>query len=285
MLAPLTWACAVVLFRKAGDLAPETMNFFKNAVAVVLLGITMWVMGVSIPTDRSLQDWAMVAASGFLGLAFADTLLFAALSRIGAARLAVVDTVYAPIVVLISFLFLGERFGGWFFVGALGVLGGVALASVEKGALGGLNAELQRGLLLAWVAISSTATGVVLVKPVLEQGDLIEVTWSRLVFGVAGQVLWMAFRGQLAGTLRSVLLPSVWRRMLPATILGTWFSLLLWLGGFKWAPASVAAVLNQLGTIYLLVLARIFLKEELRLRQAVGAVLAACGALFIVLTK
>jgi drug/metabolite transporter (DMT)-like permease len=227
----------------------------------------------------------MVAASGLLGLAFADTLLFAALSRIGAARLAVVDTVYAPTVVLISFLFLGERFGGWFFLGALGVLGGVALASIEKGALGGLNSDLRRGLLLAWVAISSTATGVVLVKPVLEQGNLIEVTWSRLVFGVAGQLVWMAYRGQLSGTLRSVILPSVWRKMLPATILGTWFSLLLWLGGFKWAPASVAAVLNQLGTIYLLVLARLFLKEELRLRQAAGALLAACGALFIVLTK
>ncbi|HNH50380.1 MAG TPA: EamA family transporter, partial [Myxococcota bacterium] len=100
MLAPLTWACAVVLFRKASDLAPETMNFFKNAVAVVLLGITMLVMDVSLPLDRSPRDWAMVAASGFLGLAFADTLLFAALSRIGAARLAVVDTVYAPTVVL-----------------------------------------------------------------------------------------------------------------------------------------------------------------------------------------
>ncbi len=161
----------------------------------------------------------------------------------------------------------------------------MALASIEKGALGGLNPELRRGLFLAWVAISSTATGVVLVKPVLEQGNLIEVTWSRLVFGVAGQVLWMAYRGQLSGTLRSVLLPSVWRRMLPATVLGTWFSLLLWLGGFKWAPASVAAVLNQLGTVYLLVLARLFLKEELRLRQAAGAVLAAAGALFIVLTK
>jgi drug/metabolite transporter (DMT)-like permease len=60
---------------------------------------------------------------------------------------------------------------------------------------------------------------------------------------------------------------------------------LLWLGGFKWAPASVAAVLNQMATVYILVLARIFLKETIRPQQALGALLAAAGALFIILTR
>lgn len=285
ILAPLAWSVAVILFRKASTLPPETMNFFKNSVALVMLGLTMLALGVPLPSDRSLLDWLWVAVSGLMGLAFADTLLFSGLSRIGAARLAVMDTFYAPTVILVSYLLLGERLGGWFWVGASAVLGGVALASIEKGALSGkLGPELRLGMFYAWVAVSSTATGVVIVKPVLEESNLIEVTWSRLFFGVLGQGLWLAFRGQLPGTLRSMATPSVWKTMLPATIVGTWLSLLLWLGGFKWAPASEAAVLNQLATVYILVLARIFLKEEVRLRQAAGAMVAAGGALLIVLT-
>ena len=290
LLAPLAWAVAVILFRKVEGVPPEVMNFFKNSVALVLLGATMLFLGVRPPEDRPLADWLAVAASGLLGLAFADTLLFAGLARIGAARLAVVDTVYAPTVIVASFLFLHERPGGWFPVGALAVLGGVGLASVEPGALGGSVAgaersELRRGLLYSWAAITATATGVVIVKPVLEQSDLVEITWSRLLFGVLGQALWLLLRGQAAGTARRMLDPALWRTMMPATVIGTWLSLLLWLGGFKWAPASVAAVLNQMATIYILVFARVFLNERISLRRAAGAALAAGGALCIVLTK
>lgn len=286
LLAPLAWAIAVILFRKASSLPAETMNFFKNSLALVMLGLTMAVMGIQIPWDRPYQDWISIAGSGVLGLAFADTMLFIGLSRVGASRLAVVDTVYAPTIMLISSVFLGEQLSHWFLVGAMILLGGVALASIEKRSIGGdLTPSQRRGLLYCWVAITSTATGVVLVKPVLEHENLIEITWSRLLFGLIGQTLYMLLRGQLQGTLRQMTQASVWKAMLPASIMGTWISLLLWLGGFKWAPASVAAVLNQMATVYILILARIFLKETIRPQQALGALLAAAGALFIILTR
>ena len=60
---------------------------------------------------------------------------------------------------------------------------------------------------------------------------------------------------------------------------------MLWLGGFKWGQAAVASVLNQMATVYMLVLARVFLGERLRKRQVVGAIVAAGGALWIVWSK
>lgn len=295
LLAPLAWSVAVILFRKAEGVPPEVMNFFKNSVAAVLLGLTMLALGTPLP-DRSARDWIAVAGSGLLGLAIADTLLFAGLARIGAARLAVVDTVYAPTVMLLSVIALGERITGWFFVGAVAVLSGVALATVEPGALSrpsdapgsaeaDARAELRKGMLYAWAAITLTAAGVVLVKRPLESSDLVEATWSRLVAGVVGQAIWLTLRGQMGRVARAMIDPQVWRAMLPATMIGTWLSLLLWLGGFKWAPASVAAVLNQMATVYILILARIFLGELIPPRRAAGALLAAAGALCIVLTR
>jgi drug/metabolite transporter (DMT)-like permease len=245
----------------------------------------MLALGIRPPSDRSWMDWCMVAGSGTLGLAFADSMLFAGLSRIGAARLAVVDTIYAPIVMFLSSLFLQEHLTGWFLVGAIGVLGGVAIASIEKGAMGGLDPELRRGLLYAATAIASTATGVVLVKPVLERSDLLEVTWSRMIVGFTVQTAYLVLTGGFQQTLRDVTRTEVWKAMLPAAVLGTWVSLLLWLGGFKWAPASVAAVLNQLGTVYILVMAHVFLKEKVTVRQTTGALIAAASALVILLMR
>jgi drug/metabolite transporter (DMT)-like permease len=44
-------------------------------------------------------------------------------------------------------------------------------------------------------------------------------------------------------------------------------------------------VLNQMATVYMLVLARVFLGERLRRRQVAGALVAAGGALWIVWAK
>jgi drug/metabolite transporter (DMT)-like permease len=281
LLSPLAWAISVILFKQATVLPPAAMNLFKNTLALVLLSLTMGVVGVEIPVDRPAADWSIVALSGLLGLSLADTLLFTGLSRIGASRLAVVDTTYAPTVIVLSALFLNEPLSLIFLLGAAGVLGGVALASIEPQKK--LDRSVVVGMLYAWGGISCTATAVVLVKPVLEQSELLEITWSRLFFGVGGQLFYLLLSDQLQGTLRALVPSPAYKTLVPASILGTWLSLLLWLGGFKWAPASVAAVLNQLATVYILVLARVVLKEELKSRQIVGTMLAAVGALVLVL--
>jgi drug/metabolite transporter (DMT)-like permease len=284
LLAPLAWSVAVVLFKRSSAAPPLAMNLFKNVGAIVLLSLTMVALGIGVPLDRSPEDWARLICSGLLGLAIGDTLLFEGLRRIGAGRLAVVDTAYAPLVVTLSWLFLGDPIDAAFLTGASAVVGGVALASIDPDALrqeGGR--ELGLGTLYAFLGISGTSIGVVLAKPALEGSDLVEVTWTRLVAGVLGMLVWIVLRGRGAEAFSAFKPGPVWRTLLPATFIGTYLSLLLWLGGFKWAHASTAAVLNQMATVYLLFFARFVLKEPVKLRQAAGALLAAGGALWIVL--
>jgi len=52
----------------------------------------------------------------------------------------------------------------------------------------------------------------------------------------------------------------------------------MWMGGMKYAKASVAAVLNQLNTIFIVIIAAIFLKERLTGWKIVAVVLAFLGA-------
>ena len=284
LLAPMCWAVAMVLYRIAGaDASPGAMNLFKNVLATVLLSLTMVALGVGVPEGRSVEDWVRLAVSGLLGLAIADPLVFEGLRRVGAARVAVMDTVYAPVVVVLSWLVLGEVLSADFLIGAVGVVVGITVANVDPGALRGKVPV--SGLLYAVGGIACTAVGVVIAKPVLANSDLVEVTWTRLVIGVAGQVVFLLARGQLTEVAAIFRPRAVWKSLIPAAVMGTYVSLLLWLGGFKWADASVAAVLNQMATVYMLVLARVFLGERLRPRQLAGALLAAASALFIVLRR
>lgn len=284
LLAPLAWSTAMILYKRT-DAPAVSINLFKNVLAVVLLGLTLLAMREPFPVDRSWSDWGRLALSGLLGLAIADTLLFMGLAKVGASKIAIVDTVYAPVVVILSFLVLDEVPTPAFLLGAAAVVVGIGLATIRKGAL---NVEARAewlGMGLAGLAVTSTACAVVLAKPVLERSGLVEVTATRLAFGVLGQLVWLSGTGKWAEAGSAFRPGPVWRTLLPAAVIGTYISMMLWLGGYKWADASVAAVLNQMATVYILVMARVFLGESLRPAQAAGALVAASGAAWIVLSR
>lgn len=284
LLAPLCWSIAILFYRRSSDLAsPMAITLFKNSFAVALLALTMAVMGEGIPLDRSAADWLRLVVSGVLGLAVADMALFEALRRIGAARIAVVDTIYAPTVVALSVLFLDEVLTVGFLAGGALVVAGVGIANLRA------EETTDRapfvGTMFGLVAITGTAVGVILAKPVLERSGLVEVTLTRLVAGVLGQLAFVAVRGGAAEAFSAMRPSPVWWTLVPAAFTGTYLSLVFWLGGFKWADASVAAVLNQMATVYVLVLARAVLGETLTRRQVAGAAVAAAGALVVVLSR
>ena len=53
--------------------------------------------------------------------------------------------------------------------------------------------------------------------------------------------------------------------------------MLFWLGGYKYTSASVAAILNETTSIFIVVLAAIFLHEALTRRKLLGVALTISG--------
>ena len=60
-----------------------------------------------------------------------------------------------------------------------------------------------------------------------------------------------------------------------------YFQMILWLGGMKYAQASIAAVLNQTATIFTIVLAALILHEPLTRVRIGAAALAITGVVLI----
>ena len=60
---------------------------------------------------------------------------------------------------------------------------------------------------------------------------------------------------------------------------------MLWTAGFKHTTAGRAAIYNQLSTVFIIILAVLFLKERLTMRKVLGVVLAVGGAVVVAMQK
>ncbi len=282
LAAALAWAVGVILFRKTGESTPAVaLNLFKNTVTVVLLVLTLLLLGAPLVPDRPRSDWLLLAASGVLGISLADTLFFLALERLGAGLVAVVDTLYSPAVIGLSVVFLGERIGPRVFIGAGLVVSAILVGSADRPAPGSTRRDVVLGTIFGAVAMLCTACGIVMVKEILGTAPVLWAATVRMSFGVAG-LLPLMLVARWRGDARAIFRPSrVWAVAIPASVLGAYVSMTAWLAGYKYTLASVAAVLNQLSTIFIFVLAAIFLKEPMTPRRILAVAMAMAGALLV----
>ncbi len=273
----VAWAIAVLSFRKLKDLDPASVNLFKNAVATGLLVLTMAALQLRPDFSRSAADWLTLALSGVLGLAVADTLFLAGLRRIDASVAAVADCAYSPTVLLLSSLFLGEAMAAGLVFGAPLVVLGLLVVSFQP--RGGKPID-RGGLALVVAGVVTTAVGVVIAKSALDRSDLLEATTIRLGAGSIALFAFESLRGRTREVLALFRPQPAWRHALVATLLGTYVSMILWLGGMKYGTASRAALLNQMGAIFVLVLSRLA-GEVVPARRWVGAAIAIAGVVLV----
>ena len=69
--------------------------------------------------------------------------------------------------------------------------------------------------------------------------------------------------------------------MLPGSFLGAFLALILWIAGMKYTQASTASALNQTSSIFVFVLAAIFLKEPINRIRVIGIILAFAGVIMV----
>lgn len=274
-----TWALGVILYRRLGaTLAPLTLNFLKNGIVLgVLLPITVIAYLHAIPKLSLAETW-LALVSGVLGIGIADTLYFSALNAVGAGRMGIIGNFYSPFVLGLSFVWLGERLNGVQWIGFALVLCGVLVVARPAGGWRHLdNKPQRRGALLGVAAVLLMATAIVMVKPVLERQPLLWVTVMRMLGGLLGMVLIAALRGELRKLLPARQQRIHWPTLWVAALVGQCLSMLLWLGGYKYAKASVAAVLNETASVFILLFAALWLHEPLTRRGAVGVTLTMAG--------
>jgi len=279
----LSWASAVVLFKKSGEhLDAVDLNTFKSVVALVLLAATFPAAGVPFLPAAPTGHLVLLLASGVLGIAIADTLFFQSLSLLGAARSAIVDCLYAPFVVIASVAWLGERPSPRALLGGVLVVSAVLLTRAREVSFDLAPRDLRRGILLGALSMACTAVAIVAVKPLLPGYPVLWTTSVRLLGGALGLLSFALVRKRKRRTLRLLVPQPAWRVAIPGAVLGNYVALLLWVAGFKYGEATSAAILNQTSTLFIVVLAAVFLRERFTGWHALATGLAFVGAAVVV---
>lgn len=283
LAAALVWAGAVILFRKSGETVPPlALNLFRVSVSSVLFVIVLGLTDRPLLGVAPLGDYLILMASGIIAIALSDTLFHMCLNRVGAGVNAIVDTLYSPFIVVCAWFMLGERLGRAQLGGMALIVGAVLLATRVAPPPGGDRRQLLSGVLIGVGAMASLAFGIVLAKPVLNDADVVWATAVRqfgslLVLVPATLIhpgrrrLWAVFRPHYS-----------WRFSLPGTVMGSFLALMFWIASMKLTAAGTAAILNQTSTIYILLMASLFLKEPFSWRRGLAALLALVGILLVV---
>ncbi len=276
------WAFAVILFKKSGETAhPLALNLFKSLLGAVLFLLTMVLMGQSIFRPAPIGDYGLLLVSGALGIGIADTLFFMSLNILGAALSSIVDCAYSPIIIGLSILLLGESLSVWQLLGVALIVSAVAEATVGKRPPGLSRGRLWLGIFLGIAAMASMGIGIVSVKPLLERSPLMWSAEIRLLGGVLTLLLILLLHPQRRAILGSLTHTRGWNFVLPGSFLGAYLSLMLWMGGMKYAQASVASGLNQTSNIFVFVFAALFLHERITRTRALAIILGTIGVYLV----
>ena len=281
LVCAIIWASAIVLYKHVGEsMSANTLNLVKNLLGLsLLLPTALLFEGLNLPLLTT-SEWLILAASGYVGIAVADTFYFQALRNLGAGRTAIVGSLYSPFVVILSIIFLGESLALWQWLGFVMVLGGILVVVYQRRYQSVDHAALIKGIAFAAAAVFLTASGVVAMKPILANTGFFWIVSLRMLAGVIGMFIFLSLRGQLSSTYHVIAKGEHrWGYIILASVAGSYLAMLLWLGGFKYADASVASVLNESSNVFIVIMAWLFLKEEFSMRKVVGVSLAFAGIL------
>ena len=284
VITAVCWSSAVILFDiSTKNFTAIQLNVLKNFIGV--FGFILTIVFFSIPSPNfSQQDIFTLALSGFLGILIADGLFLESLRRLGSGISAVVSTIYTPTVFIIAFILFNETINLHSYIGGILVLGGITI-SVFQPPKTIKKRDLYIGILFGIVANIITAYSVLIIKPIMKNNSVVYVALYRFSIGFIFGILINILKSGIKQVIQKFKQGLTNQYVILGAFLGTYLSVIFWLAGYKYTLAGRAAIYNQLSTVFIIILARVFLKEPMTSKKIIGVSLAICGAMIVSVSK
>lgn len=277
----ISWSLAVILLKLSGSrIHPIALNLGKNLVGFVLLLATSILIDGQLVWPLSWEDSAILLASGFLGIGVADCLVLESMRYLNASHIAVLECLFAPFVIALSILWLGDRPTPLMLVGGACILGSLAFLK-PRSDIAYDRRELRRGSLLMAGGLFLVALGIVMIKPLFDRVPLFSLVTIRMIAGCIGSALIFATLRGKREKIRDFLTTDSRFLLFSACFMSAYLSIILWIAGYKYLEATVAALLNQTSTLFTTLFAVLFLKEKMSGEKYVAVALAVLGVFLI----
>lgn len=256
--AATCWAASGLL-SAAPSKALGAIAFVRWRMTTVTFVLWLLVALFSQLPPLAVDTWGVMVASGLVGIFVGDTLLFAAMNRLGPRRTGVLFASHALFSALLGYLFLSERLGVQAYIGAGVTVAGVMVAVAWGNSKTNVSEwdsapSTVAGVSLAVLAALGQATGALIAKPALG-GDLgfdpVAASAVRVTAAVSALWLWRVVNPRSA----SAHSPLTWT-LLKQTAISSWVGMGLGMGLLLWAlrdgPVGSVGVLSGLSPVLIL---------------------------------
>lgn len=280
ILTALCWSCGVIFFEIAGRVLNSLqISLLKNIVGVLGFISFIILQGDPFP-DFIGQEYFILIISGIIGVAIGDILFLASLRRIGSSLSAIVSTGYTISIFILAFLMFGEVISFISYIGGVLVILGVVIGTIDRD-LDRTPKEILYGVSFGLLANLCTAYSVLLLRPIMDVHPVLPIALVRFSIGMIISAFGILYlNGKLA--LRETILKGFSNyNLLAGAFFGTFLSVIFWLAGFKYTLAGRAAIYNQLSTIFIILLASVFLNQQMTKRKWVAVSLALMGSFIV----
>ena len=100
LLASILWSITVILIKPISkNISPFLINPIKNTIGLILFFLLFLIFGIPFwYNSLYTYEYFIVLVSGSLGMVLGDTIYIYALNKIGANRVAIVDS-FSPVVI------------------------------------------------------------------------------------------------------------------------------------------------------------------------------------------
>ena len=290
LITALCFSASSVFFTIAGrKLGPLVTNRIRLVVAILLLGITHWIVfGTPIPLNAGPERWFWLGCSGIVGLAVGDVFLFRAYVMLGP-RLGLLFLSLSPaLATLLAWIFLDETLSAGSIFGILLTLAGITWVVVQsnpngkplRGNSSDINQKLYvKGILAGLIAAAGQAFGMILAKKGLNDNfPALSANVIRMLAAFIALWVVMIIQGQLISTIQQAnAQKSGLLYILSGSFFGPLIGVSLSLFAIQNTNIGIASTIIALPPIFLLPIGHFFFNEQITWKAVAGTVLAVAG--------
>lgn len=268
--------------RRIGALAVNRLRLLLGCALLLVTHVLL--LGRAIPHPLDLWHLGFFGASGLIGFALGDSLLFQSFALVGP-RLGMLLMSGAPIMTTLIGLVVLHESPSWLRALAMTIsVMGIALVILDKRESEIRAKGYRRGIISGIGAALCQAIGLVLSRAGLTpgysalSGNLIRITIATIgVWVVAGST------GKAGETWRRLSDRPALNALLAGAVCGPFLGVWLSLVAIQHTQVGVASTIMALPPVLLIPMSRIFFKEQVTLRSVIGTLVATLGVALIFL--